>query len=109
MENRRKFIKKIGTVAALGLIADWASAIPVSDKWGGILPQRQLTRDGQKVTAFCLGGYHLGFIDNPADAERMVERSMELGVRFFDNARKYVNGRAEEYMGKFLKIGRAHV
>lgn len=102
MEDRRKFIKKVGTVAALSLIADWASAIPVNDKWGEILPQRQLTRDGQKVTAFCLGGYHLGFIDNPADAERMVERSMELGVRFFDNARKYVNGRAEEYMGKFL-------
>lgn len=102
MENRRKFIKKVGTVAALSLIADWASAIPLSDKWGEILPQRQLTRDGQKVTAFCLGGYHLGFIDNPADAERMVERSMELGVRFFDNARKYVNGRAEEYMGKYL-------
>lgn len=102
MENRRKFIKKVGTVAALSLIADWASAIPVSDKWGEILPQRRLTRDGQKVTAFCLGGYHLGFIDNPSDAERMVERSMELGVRFFDNARKYVNGRAEEYMGKFL-------
>ena len=102
MENRREFIKKVGTVAALSLIADWASAIPVSDKWGEILPQRRLTRDGQKVTAFCLGGYHLGFIDNPSDAERMVERSMELGVRFFDNARKYVNGRAEEYMGKFL-------
>jgi predicted aldo/keto reductase-like oxidoreductase len=32
----------------------------------------------------------------------MVERSIELGVRFFDNARKYVDGRAEEYMGKFL-------
>jgi uncharacterized protein len=102
MENRRKFIKKVGTVAALSLIADWASANPVSDKWGEILPQRQLTRDGQKVTAFCLGGYHLGFIENPADAERMIERSMELGVRFFDNARRYVNGRAEEYMGKFL-------
>ena len=45
MENRRKFIKKFGTVAALGLIADWALAIPVSDKWGEILPQRQLTRE----------------------------------------------------------------
>lgn len=102
MENRREFIKKVGTVAALSLVADWASAMPVSDKWGEILPQRQLTRDGQKVTAFCLGGYHLGFVEKEADAERMVERSIELGVRFYDNARKYVDGRAEEYMGKFL-------
>ena len=32
MENRREFIKKAGTVAALSLIADWASANPVNDK-----------------------------------------------------------------------------
>jgi len=102
MENRRTFIKKTATIAALSLVADWASANPETDKWGEILPQRQLTRDGQKVTAFCLGGYHLGYIENQADAERMIERSIELGVRFYDNARKYVDGRAEEYMGKFL-------
>ena len=102
MENRRNFIKKTATLAAFSLIADWASANPETDKWGEILPQRNLTRDGQKVTAFCLGGYHLGFIEKPADAERMIERSIELGVRFYDNARKYVNGRAEEYMGKYL-------
>jgi aryl-alcohol dehydrogenase-like predicted oxidoreductase len=102
MENRRNFIKKTATLAAFSLIADWASARPETDKWGEILPQRNLTRDGQKVTAFCLGGYHLGFIENAADAERMIERSIELGVRFYDNARKYVDGRAEEYMGKYL-------
>jgi predicted aldo/keto reductase-like oxidoreductase len=49
-----------------------------------------------------LGGYHLGFTENPKEAERMVERSIELGVRFFDNARRYHDGRSEEYMGKFL-------
>jgi predicted aldo/keto reductase-like oxidoreductase len=32
----------------------------------------------------------------------MIERSMELGIRFYDNARGYHNGRSEEYMGKFL-------
>ncbi len=102
MENRRNFIKKVGTVGAFSLVADWASASTDSDKWGELLPQRQLIRNGEKVTSFCLGGYHLGYIENPKDAERMIERSIELGVRFFDNARKYVNGRAEEYMGKYL-------
>ena len=52
MENRRKFIKKTATIAALSLVADWASAIPESDKWGDILPQRQLIRNGEKVTSF---------------------------------------------------------
>lgn len=102
MENRRKFIKKSAAIAAFSLIADWASAIPESDKFGDILPQRQLIRNGEKVTSFCLGGYHLGFTENPKEAERMIERSMELGVRFFDNARRYHDGRSEEYMGKFL-------
>ncbi|NND08802.1 MAG: aldo/keto reductase [Saprospiraceae bacterium] len=102
MENRRKFIKKATTVAAFGLIADWASANPESDKFGDVLPKRQLMRDGTKVTAFCLGGYHLGITEKPKEAELMVERAMELGVRFYDNARRYHDGRAEEYMGRFL-------
>mgnify|MGYP003558074596 FL=1 len=86
MENRRKFIKKSASAVAFGLVADWASAMPSSDKLGEILPQRQLTRDGQKVTSFCLGGYHLGITENPKEAEKMIERSMELGVRFFEGA-----------------------
>lgn len=102
MEDRRQFIKKTATVAALGLVADWASAARSTDKWGNILPQRRLIRNGEKVTAFSLGGYHLGLTDKPKEAERMIERSMQLGVRFFDNARGYNNGRSEEYMGKFL-------
>ena len=102
MENRRKFIKKATTVAAFGLMADWVSAKPESDSLGEILPQRRLIRNGEKVTAFCLGGYHLGSTETPKEAERMVERSMELGVRFFDNARRYHDGRSEEYMGRFL-------
>ena len=32
----------------------------------------------------------------------MIERALELGIRFFDNARGYNKGRSEEYMGQFL-------
>ncbi len=102
MENRRNFLKKSASAAAFSLVADWASAMPIYDKLGETLPQRQLIRNGEKVTSFCLGGYHLGLTEDPKEAEKMVERSMELGVRFFDNARRYNNGRSEEYMGKFL-------
>ena len=67
MENRRKFIKKTAAVAALSFVADLSSAKPSGekDKWGEILPQRQLIRNGEKVTSFCLGGYHLGVTANP--------------------------------------------
>ncbi len=102
MDNRRDFMKKAGALAALGLMSEWASAKTISDSHSDILPQRQLTRNGEKVTAFCLGGYHLGFSENPKDAERMIEKAMDLGVRFFDNAVRYHGGRSEEYMGKFL-------
>ena len=102
MENRRKFIKKSAALAAFSLVADWASALRLSDSIGEILPQRQITRNGEKVTAFCLGGYHVGLTENPKEAERMLERAIELGVRFFDNARRYNDGRSEEYYGQFL-------
>ncbi len=102
MDTRREFIKKISAAAALGLVADWALAMPGSDKLGELLPQRRLIRNGEMVTAFCMGGYHLGLAEYPGDAQQMIERSLELGVRFFDNARRYNNGRSEEYMGRFL-------
>ncbi|MDF1572765.1 MAG: aldo/keto reductase [Bacteroidales bacterium] len=103
METRRQFLRKAGAAAAgMGLMLEWASAVPARDQLGDLLPQRQLTRNGEKVTAFCLGGYHLGLAEHPGDAERMIERSMALGVRFFDNARRYNGGRSEEYMGRFL-------
>ena len=102
MENRREFIKKVSAAVALSMMADWAMARPVSDRLGDILPQRQLIRNGEKVTAFNLGGYHLGLTDVPAEAQQMIERALELGVRFFDNARGYNGGRSEEYMGRFL-------
>ncbi len=103
MKNtKREFLKETAAFASLGSLVNWASASSEEDSLGQVLPKRKLTRDGQRVTAFCLGGYHLGFTDSSKEAERMVERAMELGVRFYDNARKYHKGRSEEYMGRFL-------
>ncbi len=102
MENRRDFIKTSALLGAFGLLHQWASALPESDQHGSILPRRRLTRNGEKVTAFCLGGWHLGNTGNPAVAEEMVEISMDMGVRFYDTARGYQRGGSEEIMGRFL-------
>ncbi|MCP4310648.1 MAG: aldo/keto reductase [Bacteroidetes bacterium] len=102
MDTRREFLRKASAAAALTFMMDWAMAKAESDRLGDILPQRQLIRNGEKVTAFSLGGYHLGLTDVPSEAQQMIERSLELGIRFFDNARGYNNGRSEEYMGQFL-------
>jgi aryl-alcohol dehydrogenase-like predicted oxidoreductase len=101
MDTRRTFIKKTATLTAYGLFHSWASAMPASDRLGKVLPMRRLIRNGEKTTAFCLGGWHLGQAE-PGKAEQMVERAMDLGVRFFDTARGYQSGGSEEYLGRFL-------
>jgi len=102
METRREFLKKTTAVTAMGLFSGWASSCTTSDKIGSVLPTRQLLRTGEKVTSFCLGGYHAGVTDDLKEAEKIIETAIEMGVRFFDNARVYHSGKAEEYYGKFL-------
>ena len=102
MKNRREFIKSSALLGVFGMLHQWASAIPVADTHGDILPMRRLTRNGEKVTAFSLGGWHLGNEKDPVVAEKMVEMCMDMGVRFYDTARGYQNGGSEERMGRLL-------
>jgi len=102
METRRDFIKKTSAITAFSIFSGWAAHGATSDKLGKVLPMRQIIRNGEKTTAFGMGGYHAGIPEDPKVAERMIERAIELGVRFFDNARVYHQGRSEEYYGKFL-------
>jgi len=102
MGTRREFLKKTTALTAYGLFSNWASASSNSDKLGEILPQRQIIRNGEKTTSFCMGGYHLGLAENEKQAEMMVDKAIEMGVRFFDNARVYHRGYSEELYGKFL-------
>ena len=102
MNTRRTFLKKAGAIAGLVLVRQWAGAASTADRLGDVLPMRQITRDGQMVTSFSLGGWHVGYNEDPKVAQALLEKSMEMGVRFFDTARGYQNGRSEEYFGKFL-------
>jgi len=102
MKNRREFIKSTAALGIFGMLHQWASAIPFADSHGDILPTRRLTRNGEKVTAYSVGGWHLGNEKDPMIAEQMVEMAMDMGVRFFDTARGYQNGGSEERMGSLL-------
>jgi len=102
MKNRRDFIKTSAVLGIFGMLHQWASAIPSWDKYGTILPQRRLIRNGEKVTAFCLGGWHVGNAGSPEASEKMIEMAMEMGVRFYDTARTYQKGGSEELLGRFL-------
>ncbi len=106
MNTRREFLKHVGAGAGLALASRTGLAAPIatggSDKLGPILPTRPLGRTGEQVTMFCLGGAHVARVQPDADAQAILEKSLELGVRTFDTAWAYGGGRSEELFGRYL-------
>ncbi len=72
-----------------------------SDRLGKLLPLHKLGSSGAVVTNLGVGGDHVGNASEK-DAQAIIEKALEEGVRFFDNAPLYSNGIAEERYGKFL-------
>ena len=72
-----------------------------SDRLGKLLPLRKLGSSGPAITNLGVGGAHVGTASEK-DAQAIIEKALEEGVRFFDNAPFYSSGRAEERYGKFL-------
>src|SRR5690242_6827695 len=68
---------------------------------------RTLGKTGVKVSEVGLGTWQLGGSDwgniSDDDALKILRRSVELGVNFFDTADVYGLGRSETLIGKFLK------
>lgn len=96
--TRRHFLRAAGAAAALSPTLLRGQ----SDKLGKLLPQRPFGANKEMITAFGLGGFHVGKAQDPKVAEALIERAMEKGVRVFDNAVNYQQGLAETYFGKFL-------
>jgi predicted aldo/keto reductase-like oxidoreductase len=71
------------------------------DKWGTLLPLRTLGKTGQKVTMLGLGGWHAGE-NTGRDAQELIEKAMEGGIRFYDTAESYQKGGSEIIYGKYL-------
>lgn len=66
------------------------------------IPQRPLGRTGAQVTAICLGGYHLGLMEDDNESIRLAHEALDAGITFFDNAWEYHNGRSEDLMGRAI-------
>lgn len=103
--NRRKSLETMmaSTTAA---IAGSASAVRLknetSDRLGALLPLRPFGRSGEMVTQLGVGGYHVGIAENERASQEIIENALAEGIRFFDMAPSYQNGRAEYRYGKFL-------
>ncbi len=95
--GRRKFMKG-ATSAFLGMATvPLLSSGPAYSKTdnGPSLEYRTLGRTGLEVTSVSMG------VMNCSDSA-VIHRALDLGVNFFDTARRYMGGRNEELLGKAL-------
>jgi aryl-alcohol dehydrogenase-like predicted oxidoreductase len=72
---------------------------------------RSLGRTGVSVSKFCFGAGMFGFFGNSDESEcrRMVDRSIDAGVNYFDTSDVYSYGESETILGKALKGKRSDV
>ena len=68
------------------------------------LPTRRLGRTNEQVSILCLGGWHIGAVEDKKEAIRIMHAAMDEGINFFDNAWDYHDGGSEEIMGKALAM-----
>lgn len=69
------------------------------------LPYRELGKTGVKVSPIGVGGFHLGFPDNPEGAISIVRGAIDHGITFMNNSWDYHNGESERRLGEALKDG----
>lgn len=107
MITRRELLQALLATGAFATLSRAAgaeiSATPTvaRDKLGSRLPERDLGRTGLKVSMLAVGGHHVGR-PSEAEAERIIEAAIEMGIRTFETAELYQDGRSEERYGKFL-------
>jgi aryl-alcohol dehydrogenase-like predicted oxidoreductase len=70
---------------------------------------RRLGSSGLKVSEICLGTMTFGHGTETAEAERIVNASLDAGVTFFDTADGYSNGASETMLGRALGARRRDV
>ena len=74
------------------------------------MPERELGNTGVRVPIFGLGGAGqtpLSRENQEREAVAMIQRALELGIRYFDTAADY--GPSEDYLGKVLPAHRENV
>lgn len=105
--KRREFIAMLAGCTASLMVPGFLNsgeaiaAASGSDRLGKLLPLRKLGSSGAVVTNLGVGGDHVGTASE-RDAQAIIEKALEEGVRFFDNAPFYSGGRSEQRYGKFL-------
>jgi aryl-alcohol dehydrogenase-like predicted oxidoreductase len=107
--TRRKFIQTaaISTTAAMLPSIAGAETIPVGNFSGSKseeLPKRRLGRTNRMVSCigFGAGSRYCNWVADEVTLQKHIDHAIKLGVTYFDSARSYGNGLAEERYGKYL-------
>jgi len=97
--SRRSFLKmSVGTAALASTPAAIAKQASETK-----IPKRKFGKYDDMLTVVGLGGHTLWMSGSQAEANKIVDRALDLGINFFDNAWGYHDGEAEEYMGVALE------
>ena len=77
---------------------------PAEIRQGNML-YRTLGRTGERISAFGLGGHHIGLVKEEQDSIKLIRSAIDHGITFMDNCWDYHNGKSEVWMGKALRDG----
>lgn len=102
-ESRREFVK--ASIGATAMSALASQAMAQQNSANGI-PTRRLGRTNEQVPILCVGGAHLGRAaqdDGEKAGLKLAHAALDNGLSFWDNAYVYLDGYAEEFMGRALK------
>jgi aryl-alcohol dehydrogenase-like predicted oxidoreductase len=111
--NRREFLRiAAGSAAALGAASTLQplSSFAETTAAAAPMPTRPLGRTGFQVPLFSLGGQ--GLLEHPGhtdEAVAIINRALDLGVKYCDTAHWYGGGSSESYYGEALKTRRSEV
>jgi predicted aldo/keto reductase-like oxidoreductase len=86
----------IASVGLAGATPDSAAAQPVPHSGSGQPIQRTLGRTGVVLPVVSIGAMN-------SDSPALYHRAYDLGIRHFDTAEVYLQGRSEEVLGRFIK------
>ena len=99
-KTRREFIQT--AVAATATLALGQEVLAQTRSSAAGIPTRPLGKTGVQVSILCLGGWHIGEVQDKKEAIKIMHAALDEGITFFDNAWDYHDGGSEEIMGEAL-------
>lgn len=103
--SRRRFIQAAAVSSSAVMIPAVAgAAVNLRQNMPGELPKRRLGRTDRMVSCigFGAGSRYCNWVADERTLQKQIDYAISLGITYFDCARSYGGGSAEERFGKYL-------